>query len=131
MKLVYIAGKFTALTQAEIHRNVIAAEFAGEDVARLGAMPVIPHKNTENFHGLCTPQFWYEGTLELMRRCDAVYLFSHHDYTVSKGVRDEIEEAKRLGIPYFIALSDLRHWLEGGTVRPLSGIVPIQKESVV
>lgn len=33
-------------------------------------MPLIPHANTAHFHGLQTPEFWYDGTLELLKRCD-------------------------------------------------------------
>jgi hypothetical protein len=39
------------------------------------------------------------GTLELMRRCDAVILV--HNWRDSAGSRAEVDEAKRLGIPVF------------------------------
>lgn len=123
MKLIYIAGKFTGPNAWEIAKNVFAAESAGADVALLGAMPVIPHKNTSNFHGLGTPEFWYAGTLELMRRCDAVYVFNHHHYETSTGTKGEVEEAKKLNIPFFIDLHDLKHWLKGGrTIIDKSGL---------
>jgi hypothetical protein len=71
VKLVYIAGPFTAATPWRVEQNVRRAEEAGLWVAEHGAMPVIPHANTRYFHGECTPEFWYEGTLELLRRCAA------------------------------------------------------------
>lgn len=71
MKVVYIAGKFTGPDAWTIHSNVFAAEQAAFEVQKLGAMPLCPHANTAHFHGVNTPEFWYEGTLELLRRCDA------------------------------------------------------------
>ena len=43
MKLIYIAGPFTAPTHWQVAQNIRAAEAAGREVALLGHMPVIPH----------------------------------------------------------------------------------------
>lgn len=99
MKVVYVAGRFTAPNAWEIERNVRAAEEVGMQVAKMGAMPLIPHANTRFFHGTISPEFWYEGTLELLRRCDFVVLVK--GWEDSKGVKLELEEAKRLGKPVF------------------------------
>lgn len=74
MKVVYVAGPYTAPTVWEIECNVRRAEEAGLYVVECGAMPIIPHTNTRFFHGLKTPEFWYEGTLELLKRSDAILL---------------------------------------------------------
>lgn len=109
MNVVYVAGKFTGATQWAIAQNIRKAEEAGIEIARLGAMPLIPHANTANFHGELTTAFWYEGTLELLRRSDAVFLLPN--WEVSKGARDEHKEAVRIGMPLFKNIQDLAGWL--------------------
>jgi len=110
IKLVYTCGPFTAATHWLIKQNVDAAEKYSLEIAKLGAMPVCPHKMTDNFHGLLTPEFWYEATLQLMRRCDAVLLLPGWDR--SKGAMEEWEEAKRLKLPMFSTVSQLHEWLK-------------------
>jgi hypothetical protein len=109
MKVVYVANRFTAPTQWQRRRNVHAAELMSLAVAELGAMPLNVTKNTENFFGLFEDEFWYRGTLELMRRCDAVILVP--GWEGSKGVAGEIEEAKLRGIPCFERVGELKTWL--------------------
>lgn len=112
MKVVYIAGPFRAPTAWGIAENVRAAERAGIEVARLGAMPLIPHANTANFHGELSDQFWLDGTLELLRRCDALLLID--GWVVSSGARKERAEAAELSLPIFQgpeALEALKAWL--------------------
>lgn len=106
--IVYIAGKFTASHAWGIEQNVRAAEMAAVPVVRAGAMPLIPHANTRFFHGLpeTTEEFWYAGTLELLRRCDAIYLVP--GWEESRGVNSEVSEARDvLHIPIFNGPADL------------------------
>ena len=94
MKLVYIAGPFTAPNAWAIEQNVRKAEEAGLWVAEHGAMPIISHANTRFFTGLCTPEFWYAGTMELLRRCDGIMLLPN--WELSHGAFREAGEAERL-----------------------------------
>jgi hypothetical protein len=97
MKVIYIAGPYRAPTAWGIAENVRAAERVGLEVARAGAMPLIPHANTAHFHGECTDELWIEGTLELLRRCDAaVFLPNWHHST---GSRCEWAECMRRDMP--------------------------------
>ncbi len=112
MRVIYIAGRFRGATHRDIQMNVLAAEAAGLDVAKLGAMPMIPHKNTENFHGLLTDEFWIDGTAELLRRCDAIYIFNQADLDQSAGTRGELKLAKQLGRPIFFDLNAIEAWLQ-------------------
>lgn len=114
MKVVYIAGAFRARTAWDIQQNVRAAEAAGLAVAKLGAMPLIPHKNTEHFHGQLTDAFWIEGTAVLLLRCDAVYVFNRDDVERSAGTRGEVKLAVERGIPWFADLFNLEAWLRAG-----------------
>lgn len=112
MKVVYVAGRFRGPTAWDIAENVRAAERAGFEVAQLGAMPLIPHANTAHFHGTFTDAFWLEGTLELLRRADAVLNFDFEAARSSAGTQGEIAEAQRRGLPVFTAIEGLRAWLE-------------------
>lgn len=114
MKIIYIAGAFCGPTHWDIVQNVRRAESAGLVVASLGAMLLIPYKNTENFHGQLDDHFWLEGTLEMMRRCDAVFVFDVLDIGRSSGTRSEIREALRRNTPVFVRSDDLGNWLASG-----------------
>lgn len=104
MKIVYIAGPFRGPTAWAIAENIRKAERWGECVTRYGHMPLIPHANTAHFHGLKDDQFWLDGTMELLRRCDAVLMIP--DWEKSSGARAEKAEAERLKIPVFKADRD-------------------------
>jgi hypothetical protein len=114
MKIVYIAGKFRGADAWEVHKNVQEALKVGFEVAYRGGMPLIPHSNTHPFDGTFEDAFWLQGTLELLRRCDAVMTISN--WKASKGATAEVEEAKRLGIPVFEDLSELMRWLVSETI---------------
>jgi hypothetical protein len=114
MKVVYCIGPFRAPTHWGVQQNVRIAEQLGLEVARLGAMPIIPHKNTENFDGLLTDEFWLEGTKELLRHSDAAITVKAigFDYSGSTGSRDEVEEARVQCLPVFHDLLHLKMWLQ-------------------
>jgi hypothetical protein len=97
----------------QIRRHIHRAATLGYEVAKLGAYPVIPHTNTGSvFMGTETPEFWYAGTLELLRRCDAIILVM--GWEDSKGSTAEVEEARRLEIPVFTRVDELKTWLGKG-----------------
>jgi len=109
MKLIYVAGPFRHETHWGIDENVHRAKQVGIQVAQFGAMPVIPHSMTQSFHGEGTEQFWLDGTMALLRACQAVILV--RGWQRSSGTKREIEEAAKLGIPVFEQLSELHAWL--------------------
>lgn len=114
MKVIYIAGPYTAKTNWEVQQNINRAMEAGKLVAEMGAMPLIPHSNTPlPFLGIQTPQFWYDGTMELLRRSDAILLIE--GWENSRGAVTERKEAIRLGKPGFYTkdINYLRDWLLG------------------
>lgn len=113
MKLVFISGAFRARTAWDITENVRAAERAGLEVAKAGAMPIIPHANTAHFHGQLTDEFWLAGTMELLKRSDAIYVFDVRHLTSSTGTRSEVSAAKTLGLPVFKDIARLREWVRG------------------
>ncbi len=99
MKLVYIAGPYRAATAWEVEQNVRRAEEIGLEIARMGAMPVVPHTLTRFYGGECPEDFWLLGTFMLMRRCDIVVLVPA--WKLSSGAACEKDDAVRLGKPVF------------------------------
>lgn len=108
MRAVYIAGPYRAKTAWEIERNVRAAEEWILPLAELGVLPVVPHAAFRWFHGTMPDEFWLRATLELMRRCDAVFLIP--GWHRSLGTHGEREEAAARRIPVFERLEDLAKW---------------------
>jgi hypothetical protein len=109
MRIIYIAGPFRGPTAWDVECNVRRAEELAFEVFQLGAMPLTPHANTRFFHGQGPDQFWLDGTLELLRRCDAVILTD--DWRRSAGARGERAEAERLGMAVFENVRELAVWL--------------------
>ncbi len=100
MKLVYVAGKYRGDTGWQVEQNIREAEALGFKLAsEYGVVPVIPHTMYRHFDGEMSDEFWLEGTLEVMRRCDAVVM--HPNWKDSAGARGEYEEAVNLGMPVF------------------------------
>lgn len=109
MRVVYIAGPFRGPTAWDVERNVRRAEDLAYEVFQLGAMPMIPHANTRFFHGQGPDAFWLEGTIALLRRCDAVLLTP--DWQRSTGAQGERIEALSCGMPVFYEVPELAIWL--------------------
>jgi hypothetical protein len=99
MKVIYIAGKYRGPTPWAVEQNIRAAEAVAAKVIAAGHMPLTPHKNTAHMEGLADDAFFLAGTMELLRRCDAVLCVSN--WLDSVGARAEVEEARRLGLPVF------------------------------
>jgi hypothetical protein len=99
MKVIYIAGKYRAATPWDVEQNIRAAEEIAAKVWAMGHAALCPHANSRHMEGVASDEHFLAGTLELMRRCDAVLLVPnwHH----SEGARAEVAEAERLGMPVF------------------------------
>lgn len=101
MKLIYIAGPFNSRPGVPMEANVRLAEELARALASTydEVQPVVPHSLGRVLFGYQDEHAAYAGTLELMRRCDAVVL--GEAWEESKGATAEREEAQRLGLPVF------------------------------
>jgi nucleoside 2-deoxyribosyltransferase len=100
VRLVYIAGAYRAPTPWGVEQNIRAAEDLAVKVHAAGMFAVCPHANARHMEGGdITDAHMLAGTLELMRRCDAVILVSN--WRTSSGALAEVAEATRIGIPVF------------------------------
>lgn len=105
MKQIYIAAPYFSKCPIERKLNVQAARYIGYKLAKKGFSPVMPTVNTDGFENSNTGEFWYEASLDLMKRCDAVYVLDGSDD--STGVAMECKAAHRCHIPVFITMAAL------------------------
>ena len=106
MILVYVAGAYRAPSRWQVELHIRAAEEHAAILAQMGEgriVPVVPHTMYRFWDGLLPDEYFLGGTLELLRRCDAVALVS--GWEASEGTKGEIAEARRplLPIPIFDA----------------------------
>lgn len=96
MKVIYVAGKYRGPNAWAVEQNIRAAEEVAARVWAMGMVALCPHANSRHMDGVATDEVFLDGTMELMRRCDAVVLVPN--WRDSAGARAEVEEADRLGI---------------------------------
>ncbi len=96
IKVVYVAGPFRADTQWGIMQNVRKAEDAALMLWKAGYIALCPHAMTQNYQNECPDGVWLEGCIELLRRCDAIYLVE--GWQNSEGSGEELKIAKELGL---------------------------------
>ena len=101
MKLVYVAGPFSGPHRNVVDMNIAAAQRVGIEVAKRGAMPVVPHANTQHpdYEQVQPYQFWIDGTMLLLCACEAVMLVA--GWENSSGARGEVAAAQERGMPVF------------------------------
>lgn len=97
MMVIYVAGPYRAGSAWYVEQNVRRAEMVSYYIWASGHVAICPHTNTRFFDGSLPDQVFVDGTLEMMRRCDAVIVLPNHEGSV--GTRGEIAEAERLGMP--------------------------------
>jgi len=102
--LVYVIGAYSG----NIEENIEKAENVSISLIRNGYHVITPHKNTAGYekyqNNLLAPglyityQTWIEMDLNIMSRCDAVYVMDN--VSESNGSKIEIEYAKKLGLKF-------------------------------
>ena len=111
IQLVYIAGKYSEHSQAQIWLNVSRAVAAAVEVIKLNLTPYVPHLSffidTACRHrGFTVPYSrWMEMTQTVLLRCDAMLVIG--DASKSPGVLAEIEDCKLHSIPIFYSIEEL------------------------
>ncbi len=107
MKLIYVAGRYRSKSKEGVRLNIQAASHVGAIASEKGWYPVIPHTNTAGHEHITDndDQFYLDGTLELMRRCDAVVMVP--GWAQSSGAIGEHNEAHKLGIPTYLTVDEL------------------------
>lgn len=113
MKLIYIAGPYTAPTRWEQELRVRDAEYAMVDIARAGAMPICPHTMCRFLDGVRDWNFWMEGcvdTLDAVHKSGGAVLMLP-DWKSSRGAQLEHELATLWGMTILDSLDHARRWI--------------------
>ena len=103
-KLIFVSGPYRAPTKEQIEININNAREAAIKIWQGGDYALCPHLNSCNFDGLCDDSVWLEGDLEMLRRCDAIYMLQNH--ANSEGATRELELAQELGLEIYYELQD-------------------------
>jgi hypothetical protein len=112
MRVIYIAGPYRSKRgEFYVRANIREAERAALLVWRFGGVAMCPHKNTAGFGGAygILDQVWLMGDLELLSRCDAIYLLP--GWESSSGTRAERVFAEDKGIPVLYNEAELYRFL--------------------
>ena len=97
MKVIYVAGPYRAKTAWERQRNIQEAAIVAAEVWNQGNCAICPQMNSANFDGAADDQVFLDGYVEILRRCDELWLVS--GWERSQGTMMEIKEAHRNNIP--------------------------------
>ena len=120
MKLIYIAGPYRPYTCADgtwvgTPMNIRNAEVTAVNLVnalgRYGLFPVVPHLNTRDFENQVEQnddQYFLDGTMAMLERCDAVLLTMPDADEVSSGTKAEVHRAHQLGIQVYRSFDALR-----------------------
>lgn len=102
--LVYVASPYEALEVSELSRKSLAIEVAKSECLKLTKesehiVPLSPVLLFSHFLEEKTGRVKaLQMGLELLKKCDAIYLSTHKDAKHSKGMQKEALLAKELGI---------------------------------
>lgn len=120
MKLIYVAGPYRPYTCADgtwvgTSMNIRNAEVTAvnlvNELGHLGLFPVVPHLNTRGFESQVkknSDQYFLDGTMVMLERCDAVLLTMPNADEVSSGTKAEVHRAYQLGIQVYRSFDALR-----------------------
>ena len=100
-RLIFISGRYRAKTEEEKRANIWHALRVSVRLWELGFFVICPHLNTANFEFYTDldESVWLEGGLEMLSRCDCVFMLSN--WRQSKGAVVEYNLACKLGKEIF------------------------------
>ena len=102
MTLVYVAGSYRALTQAQVESNIDSARKMAGRLWAEGFTVVCPHTNTAHFDTLfpgIPDEAYRDGDIEILSRCDAVV--AAPGWSESNGTLRELKYAVDHLIPVY------------------------------
>jgi len=98
-RLIYVAGPYRASTEWQLEQNIRTAETATVRLVQKGYAVICPHKNTAHLGGVAPDETWLQICLEIVNRCDAIYLLK--TWRESKGAVREWKRAIAKGLTIY------------------------------
>lgn len=94
MKLVYVSGAYRSNCPNGVWENINRAREAAVKLWNQGYAVICPHTNSIFMDGVNTDTTFLDGDLEILRRCDCIYMLK--GWYKSQGATAELELAKHL-----------------------------------
>lgn len=110
-EVVFISGPY----RGDVEKNIAHARAAAIRLWKAGYIPLCPHLNSANMDGECPDQVFLDGDLELLRRCDSIYMLQ--GWLDSEGACDELKLARE---------GNMKRYFEGSKV----GLDPAPPEAL-
>ena len=99
MKVIYVAGKYRSSSWNGVWDNIMHARKVARRLWLEGWAVICPHANTIFMDGEETDGVFLKGDLEIVRRCDAMYMLDN--WEDSEGAIGEHTLAVELGKEMF------------------------------
>ncbi len=99
MKIIYVAGAYKADTLDGVWDNVQHSRREAVKLWYQGWAVISPHMNTAFMDRVDSRQMFLEGDLEILERCDAIYMLNNWDS--SEGAQAELIQAERDGLEIY------------------------------
>ena len=112
---VYVAGAYSADNVLDVLNNIRRGIKLATEVFKEGLAPFCPwldYHYVFNFEEEYRPSvdMFYNMSIEWLKVSDAVLVVDHPNSAKSFGTKKELECAKKLHIPIFYHLKDLKDW---------------------
>lgn len=104
--VVFISGPYRAPTPWHVEQNIRRAEELAAQVWLNGFTALCPHTNSRFMTGVAPDEYFLEGDLEMLRRCDCLLLAP--GWKKSKGTAQEVNQANALNMPILYSVEMLK-----------------------
>ena len=104
MKVIYVAGAYRANSLNGVWDNIMHARAVARQLWIDGWAVICPHANSIFMDGEETDGLFLKGDLEIVRRCDAIYMLTNWEQ--SEGARGEYELARNLDLEVYFEETD-------------------------
>uniref|UniRef100_A0A6M3KYH8 DUF4406 domain-containing protein n=1 Tax=viral metagenome TaxID=1070528 RepID=A0A6M3KYH8_9ZZZZ len=96
MRVIYIAGAYRGECENDVFENIVHARREAVKLWDKGFAVICPHTNSFFMGSRLGDTHFLEGDLEIVRRCDAMYLLA--GWAESEGAQAEFRLAHELGL---------------------------------
>ena len=108
MKVIYLCAAYRATTENGVYSNITEARRIAASLWESGLACICPHLNTAFMGGLAPDLMFLNGDVEILLRCDAVYI--PNPLVITAGMRMEIDAANGRGVKVLRGSLELAEW---------------------